>query len=867
MKSRYQWLEGALADGGVVVTANRRLARELRKVHGEMQIASGRKAWPTPDIQFVTDWLGQLLESGPFDESMALRINSQASTVLWERCVDNALRERLPGVTGIVRQCRQAWIRLQDWRVPLQEVVARSAGAEQRQFASAVRQYGETLSRNNWVDDAGLIEAVVRLVSADSAGAARDIPGRVCMAGFDRISPALDMLLGKLEINNVEIVHAENRPAARTISSTSHRDQAAELRAAGAWARAELISDPELRVAIICPDLESNASQVVRLVREGFAPGWQTSGSGHRNAVDISYGRPLADYPGVRIALMLLRWVHDGLKSSEVSVLLRSLSINSGLTGGRSRLEQQLRRIPDRYWSPKDLLGALRTRDADVDAEAWRQNVGKIAEAKLHYREQAGPPQWAERFDRLLTDAGWPGHESPDSHEFQLLNRWRDLLNEFARLERVEPALSFSQAVARLSQLANDVVFQPESEQGVLPILGVLEAAGMEFDKIWVTAFDARHWPAAGNPLAFVPRQLQKDYGMPDATPQDSLVFSRRVIERLTHSATDVVLSWALSEGDVPLQPSPLLQEIVGADHRDEADPGWYASTMLSSEILTPVMDDPVPPVGSNEHIGGGAYTVQRQSSDPFSAFAYGRLHINDLQSFQAGLSPSIRGSAIHAALRDLYSDHPSQSALKRWSDEDWTDRVVGASSRSLAPYERHADPSLRRIIQLEQRRIEKILFRFAAEEQLREKFRVIMTEQKLEYSGHGIRLNLRVDRVDQLDDQSILIIDYKTGAEKGLHNRAGDISDLQLMVYALALQEEYSIGGIAILNLDTRKISLKGAGQDDEWPDQLSRWSAEANAAIQAISRGDARINIQLSTEQARPLNLLSRFEELRRD
>ncbi len=586
MRSRYQWLAGALADGGVIVTANRRLARELKKEHGEIQLASGRKAWPTPDIRFVTDWLGQLLESGPLDESMPLRINSQASTVLWEHCVESALRERLPGVSGIVRQCRQAWIRLQDWRVPLQEIVARSSGAEQRQFASAVRQYCETLSANNWVDDAGLIEAVGRLLSNGSAGVALDNPARVCMAGFDRISPALEMLLEKLAINDVKIIHVENRPIADTISTTTYRDQAAELRAAGAWARAELIRDPESRIAIICPDLESNAPQVARLVREGFAPGWQISGSDHRNAVNISYGRPLADYPAVRIALMLLRWVHDGLKSRDVSVLLRSRSINGGLTGGRSRLEQQLRRLPDRYWSPKDLLGVLMAGDADVDADTWCQSIGKIAEANLHYRERAGPPQWAERFDRLLTDAGWPGPEPQDSHEFQLLNRWRDLLNEFAGLERVEPAVSFSEAVARLSQLANDVVFQPESEQGVLPILGVLEAAGMEFDKIRVTTFDARHWPVPGNPLAFVPRQMQKDYGMPDATPKDSLVFSRRVIERLTHSATDVVLSWALSEGDVPLQPSPLLQEIVGAKHADGADPGWYASTMLDSEIL-----------------------------------------------------------------------------------------------------------------------------------------------------------------------------------------------------------------------------------------------------------------------------------------
>jgi ATP-dependent helicase/nuclease subunit B len=866
MKSRYQWLADALTEGGIVVTASRRLARELRKAHGEMQVASGRQAWPTPDIQFINDWLAQLLESTPADESIPLRIDSHASTVLWEHCVDKTSRERLPASSGIVRQCKQAWKRLQDWCVPLQDVQARASGLEQRQFAAAAQQYCETLSRNNWVDDAGLTNATIKRVSEKSWENSASVAARVCMAGFDRVSPALKMLLEKLANNEFAIAYVDTHSIADTVSTSAYRDQAAQLRAAGAWARAQLSSDPALRVAIICPDLESNASQVVRLVREGLAPGWQISGPKYRNAVDISYGRALADYPGIRIALLLLRWVHDGLKSREISVLLRSRTINGGPTGGRSRVELQLRRIPDRYWSANDLLAVLGTRDADAATESWCQGIGKIADARRHYREPADAPQWAERFDSLLTDVGWPGSGSLDSHEFQLLNRWRDLLNEFARLERVESRLSFSAAVARLSQLANDTLFQPESEQGILPILGSLEAAGMEFDRIWVTSFDARHWPASGKPLAFVSRQLQKEFRMPDATPQDTLAFSQRVLDRLMHSAVDVVLSRAMFEDDVPLRPSPLLAEVDVAGNADEADPGWFASTMLQSKILVAVTDDPVPPVGHDEQIAGGAYTVQRQSSDPFSAFAYGRLRSNELQSFQAGLSARIRGSAIHSALSELYAGRPSHSDLQAWNVEEWTRRIANAARRSLLFYERHADPALRKLIQLEQRRIVKILQRFVAEEKSRESFCVAMVEEQLEYDGHGIRLSLRVDRVDRLPDQGLLIIDYKTGAAKNLFNRAGDLYDLQLMVYALALQEEFSISGIAIFNLDTRTISFKASDPGDKWQEQYSRWSAVANAAIQALARGDARINMRLSTEDARPLNVLSRFEELRR-
>ena len=79
MRVSYQWLDAALADGGIVVTANRRLQRELKRVHSERQLAAGLKAWPTPEIHFVADWLGLLFEKSRIDDSLPLRINAQSS--------------------------------------------------------------------------------------------------------------------------------------------------------------------------------------------------------------------------------------------------------------------------------------------------------------------------------------------------------------------------------------------------------------------------------------------------------------------------------------------------------------------------------------------------------------------------------------------------------------------------------------------------------------------------------------------------------------------------------------------------------------------------------------------------------------------
>jgi hypothetical protein len=133
----------------------------------------------------------------------------------------------------------------------------------------------------------------------------------------------------------------------------------------------------------------------------------------------------------------------------------------------------------------------------------------------------------------------------------------------------------------------------------------------------------------------------------------------------------------------------------------------------------------------------------------------------------------------------------------------------------------------------------------------------------------------LRADRLDQLDDGSLMIIDYKTGAAKGFLNMEGEPADLQLIVYADAVQQP--VGGLMLINIDSRAITYKGAGwrvlagawqrdDADTWSARLTEWKAMVHRAVDGIAAGDARINLSLSAGQARKLQILSRQEELKR-
>jgi hypothetical protein len=131
------------------------------------------------------------------------------------------------------------------------------------------------------------------------------------------------------------------------------------------------------------------------------------------------------------------------------------------------------------------------------------------------------------------------------------------------------------------------------------------------------------------------------------------------------------------------------------------------------------------------------------------------------------------------------------------------------------------------------------------------------------------VRLKLRVDRIDQMGDGRVAVLDYKTGAEKKFLTSKGQPREIQLVAYACALDEP--VAALALVNVDSRTMGFNGAGagysDPEKWPDQLAEWSGLVRSACRELSHGDVRLDSTQTVLDARPLNLLTRFTELRND
>lgn len=858
----YSWLDAALTDDrSTVVTANRRLARELHIVFGERRLQSGVTAWRRPAIYSWNEWLSVLIESGRPDVSLPPRINAQQSRVVWEQCLRADVDDPLVDIGSLARLCRDTWVKLHEWQVPLEECQGRAVGQDQRIFARAAGRYAERLRSEDWIDDALLPAKLTKEIERGRLSS----PATLTLAGFDRMTPQADALVNAaVRAGANKRVIAGEEKGDPTLVRCDNAD--GELRAAGRWARDNLAAMPDARLAIIVSDLEQDAVRSARLLRDGFVPGWQYGTDEYAQALNVSFGRRLVEYPAVHDALLMLRFLIDDMAAADISLLLRSPFFGEETNFGRARLELRLRDVPDRQWSRtallQFLLGAAK-RDECGDAADWLDRIAGAARRLQQCPAQQAASRWAAVFDEILQALSWPGAGALDSEDFQLINRWRDLLNEFARLDVVNNELGVRDAVARLGALAGETIFQAETAAPIVNVLGALEAAGMEFDKIWVTGLTASAWPPPGRPLVLVSRELQQERAMPDSTPDDTSAFAERVLDRLVASAREVVFSFPRLEGDAEQTPSALVA--AAAADAAASDGGWHAATLIDQPLAE--IADRIPAVRDGEKLEGGAAIIDRHRTDPFAAFARGRLGIRPMLPFRVGISARVRGNLVHDALQRLYEELPGQAAINQWSAVESRERIARCVDQAFERHRRYADRVLGRLLAIENERSAALLRSVLDVDRAREPFSIESVEGKLSVTLSGATFDLRCDRIDRCDDGALIVIDYKTGTKQRFLKK-GEPGNLQLVVYACAL--DAAIAGLALFNVDSRETGLDGAGPafggEDDWQERLDQWIDGVRAAAAMIAAGDVRLNAHPGSRDA-SLDILSRYAELRHE
>ena len=173
-----------------------------------------------------------------------------------------------------------------------------------------------------------------------------------------------------------------------------------------------------------------------------------------------------------------------------------------------------------------------------------------------------------------------------------------------------------------------------------------------------------------------------------------------------------------------------------------------------------------------------------------------------------------------------------------------------------------HISPSQ---IKLEGDYFKNLLYQWLCYEKLeRPRFSVIESEEKYPVKIDRINFNVKIDRIDQYEDGSRTLIDYKTGSETPISQwKKSPITSLQMPIYIVFTGiENISAAGIGYIhNNDVKLVGLSSYAQEpidgmitafskeklkihkDQWSNLIASWGVDIHKLASGYLSGDAKV------------------------
>jgi probable DNA repair protein len=808
-------LLGLPAQETQVITVNNRYARRLL-AQFSAALSQHKTVLAVPDILPLGAWIVRQTDELAFAGTTQLpahALDAFGAQLLWQQVIEQQLEQT--GMAGSLldtvqaaRLAADADTLIDEWHI---QVADPFLTPDYQQFSLWRKAYRRALAQRD-LDDRNMMYS--RVCRAFEDGTLEPPFSRLVLVGFSEASPRFANLVSTLQERGVQVYTLVPAAAAGgRLQRIQAPDPDAEWRLAAQWAKQSLDDNPQGRYAIVSARLEADVVLAHRYL--------QTVGP-----CNIALGRPMAQWPLARAALAWLHVLAQGHRNNVSykpqdlgAALLAGACAGKAEAGGRAMIDALWRRDAVRSVGTTDFLRLL-DRYAPTLATAWAAALDLVRSQP----GQAPSTHWAQAFRQWLQALGFPGDIRIDSTAYQQLEALDDMLARLAAQEAVLGAVSAVQAVHTLRRLLQETPFQPRRDPAArLDVMGFLEAEGGRWDGVWILGLTDEVLPAQPRPNPFIPVAALRKALAPRATPERELQWANALYAALAHTAPDVLLSHAQFEGERMLRPSPCIAQLP------------LVSLQLPSDLQRPatleVIDDGRgPPLDQSETVRGGIAVIDTQARNPLWAFVRYRLGAQLMPAYARDADTGTRGRFIHAVAEGVWSQLKDQEGLRSAVAAAALPGILQqATGLACAEHLSDFSPALQ---ELEKNRAIALLQSWLDFELTRAPFAVNGLEQTFHWQHGALRLKLIIDRVDQLSDGRLVVIDYKTGS--GALNLRPDWGrerpvNLQLPLYASVLaHDSQHVGALVLAKLNPRDLSLKGLSDGDVGMgklDDLSDW------------------------------------------
>lgn len=863
----FSYLSAGLKASVTVVTPNRRLALVLKREFNSTQVAQGRTTWGTPDFLPITAFIERAYEEVLYSKhatKLPILLSPEQEQALWEDTIRHSDTKVLLAVPEAAQLAREAWQLIHAWQL-IPQLKNFPLNEDGKVFQTWSQSYEGSTWREKQIDSARICDLVIGLWKYAEVKK----PKRLVCYGFDIVTPQQMALLTKLVKSGCEVMMTRPQSQLRlrngNVQRISCEDNRDEIYHAALWARARIEADSTVRIGVVVPEFTKYRSEVLRIFSSVMEPDVQQALPGSTRFLfpfNASLGKTLVSYPLVSTAFLILELAGKEIEFERVSHMLRSPFIAGGETemANRALLDEQLRKQAEPRITLEQLLMLIKRKHSSANCSIFLQQISALAEfRKANLFGLQAPSVLARAISGVLRTFGFPGERALDSSEYQILKKWHEVVAEFAALDRVVPRIGYIEGVSRLHRMAAETLFQPETPDVPIQILGVFDAAGMDFDHLWVMGLSDTVWPfqPRTNPLLSI--ELQRSAKLPQGSATESLELARRFTGEWLYSADEVIFSYPRygdEHDDRELTPSPLITDIVQSElvlpsHMSHRELIHNAQKLeYREDNKAPALDQAV----MTNSVSGGTAVIKDQAACPFRALALHRLGAKGLKTPHTGLDVMERGKLVHHVLARAWSQLKTKSALNVISDGDLEVMLLGAAKEAIAAIQRDRPTTLsKRFTKIEQQRLVRLTLGWLNEEEKRSSdFEIIAIEDKRSIELGGLALTTCLDRVDKLSNGQRIIIDYKTGVSSVGAMLGERPDEPQLPLYLVASEPDAS--AVVFAQVKTRKMKFIGLARDSDllpgvkafskWEEQVATWRVDLARIAVSFSEGDARVD-----------------------
>ncbi len=844
----------------LIVTASRRQARFIQKAYQEYQIEQGSHVWHSLNVlpwsAFIDKCWIYLQTKGV---ELPIRLGKEQSQYLWQQTVLKSKHtDLLLNSQQAVKLSYDAWRMLNQWQI--QDYSFNHGDTDQEAFTEWYLEYKKQLSKYGWADSvqlANIVKEHLELVI-------QMLPQQMAFYGFQQTNPQQDLIIKAIKEKN-EIIELSNKVYSQVSKALYNAESfEQELVAAVRWASEKVQENPEQSIGILVPGLEQQRALLERIVQSEIYPESLLSGEYENSWHDISVAESLDKKPMVEVTLLWLKLFDNSLSKEQLQTLLLTpyLYPNEEQAWLASRLELDIRKSNKEYYSLDSINELANKKDIEL---AWLTTINQSANQQSY--SATSFKSFIKQVLKELEVLHWTGRQALTSGEFQLQQHLLEVIKAANKLGVVATkTLSWSQALNLLQIYIQEQSFHQETPNTPIKIMGMLEAVTLEFDSIWFVSATDKILPTKTSINPFLSKALQLKYNLPGSSHQRELEYAENILQSL-YAKDELIFSYATHDGEQEQMLSPLLKETadrVGVKALElESALSKYLTDWPVAQLET-YEDEQGLPIETDGYAAGGTGILKAQAASPFDAYLRYRLNLYPFETDDLGISFMDRGNLFHKIMQVLWQHLVTQQALINHTESELAKLVDRTITSILNIESKHLYLlNHQEFFQTEKERLRKLVLKSLEVDKGRVEFEVIATEARRKLEVGGLKINITIDRIDQLEDGSLIIIDYKTGVPRLIDLLNDPIGEPQLLLYAISEHtEKQPVAGILFYQAHLKASKYLGfteasemidgvkALQDlannpyaNDFDNAIKEWRKMLNEIAESFKKGDASL------------------------